>query len=593
MRWVMHENFFKYLKSVKIIPLNTHIPSARINDERSEAEGSKQYVLGEISPTPIAEITKPEPKEFNKSFLVDISYAELSDKYLSEIEEDIRTKSQAVELAGRSYWKKLQRSHDIGKELTNRISREEIENTLTKGRFYYRNEHDELVHLASPDSPNGLEWFVSVANYYYTNTNLLDDFQQKKLKKIPFFLGVMNTINLKPEVRAMITGALEECKFIDLTAMKALARLMGLCTSLDCVVAHAILINEHPKFTSESLNDAKLIDTNGKKILFSMFDEKVIMFGVEKRRASARKVEMFTDLSKMVFETIVSGTEKIRAKLKSKGHHQYRNLFLNVSQFSTGVPHPYEQLSLKDKSFYATEIEIFTRAGIGKNTLTLKRIRNNKGLLYFFERGSAKDVSRILGNEEMTAKRNYIPEWLIRKWNERIVRIFQSTLIVISAHDKPWLVSASDFKTTEELHSFISKRILTNGNKDPIANLLSLRWSDRVNIKTTQRPSAFLNLHLSPDSLAMIEAYVEFCRDNMSDLERQSLGAGSLTPSDITELFNLICAAVSLEEGTDAEEAIQSQIRGDSLKSLRKAFTEAKSLVNGIKEQFTNFELQH
>ncbi|WP_214653406.1 hypothetical protein, partial [Vibrio anguillarum] len=94
---------------------------------------------------------------------------------------------------------------------------------------------------------------------------------------------------------------------------------------------------------------------------------------------------------------------------------------------------------------------------IAGHNVSLSSLRNTMGVLRWFESGSIREMAKTLGNTERVTLENYIPPVLLKMWNNRIIRRFQQTLIILSAYDEDYLIEVSDFQSMADLSYFMAQ----------------------------------------------------------------------------------------------------------------------------------------
>ncbi|SFP67740.1 hypothetical protein SAMN05216229_104277 [Geopseudomonas sagittaria] len=577
--WCMYSLYFDQLKISGIVPSETNIPAAKIREIKSDAERSKGYTLGEF-------VEAVGSDQFHSSigknnYLIDLSFALNKDEQLAEIERRLKKYSDVVRDAVLAYWNDMRGAHLAGRKLISKIPKGDIENVV-KTRSYYVKINGEWCHLASMRNPDGLAWFLSAVNYFFTETDLLDVVSVGNISKIDFFSGVFKRKSLIHELVDGLRGISNSPLMNEVEITEVIARHLGLLSARDCAAACVLLAGEHPNFTADSISKAALLSYKDKNYIYSGFNNKNLIFGVTKPRATSRKVAILSPISVMVLEGVVEATAELRRKLKAKDHGGSRSLFIISSRVGVGQPNNIliKINAGKGPSLYSSIERNLDGLDIPPATFTISRVRNTKGILKWFETGSIREMSVSLGNTERIVIKHYMPPWILRKANERLVRRFQQKLIIIAAKDSPWLLEASDFSQHSDLLNYVTKLLEITNKGDPVSDAFLSRWADRHEDEYVGGVGGELMVNLSPNSLSLLYAYSEWCSKNLSDedLETKNITVG-ISPKALVDLSSLIKAAATGEDVSGVELIVRTKVQGDSHRSLKSMHSIAVSLA--------------
>jgi hypothetical protein len=341
-------------------------------------------------------------------------------------------------------------------------------------------------------------------------------------------------------------------------------RFLGVLTTLDVAVATIILIQEHPNLTPQAVLNAKLIGPAGRSYVIATGDGRSTTFSVDKPRAGQRKYALLTPRAAHVIKHVIRATADVREALKRAGHSHWKNLFLGCPAGSNSrigilksVAVPTIVSSKKQRNTLAGFYPELEDAGIVHGVFSFKKLRATQAVLRWFDTGSISSASRALGNTYPVAMKHYVPEPIIKIWNDRIIRRFQNTLITLAAADEDYLLDATDIETLSDLQSFLTQLLIENQpGSSPIGNELHRRFDlpDTMDGDTAERPRGYslLSIRLNSNSLAMLYAYRETTLRNLPQekLDIVDLRTG-LAPSSFIQLATMLQSASSSGEVSD------------------------------------------
>jgi hypothetical protein len=321
------------------------------------------------------------------------------------------------------------------------------------------------------------------------------------------------------------------------------------------------------------------------------------IFSVDKRRAGCRKYLVLSKKSAHVVRHILRTTAPIRALLKRTGHPHWRYLFLGKIGIGGALGHPrtISAISLwsSDESqriglacFYPS----LAKAGLGAGTLDFAKIRATQGVLAWFDKGSVRAVHRRLGNSYRTSIDYYIPEPLLAAWNERIIRRFQNTLLVLAASEEEYLLDVMDMPNIGELHRFLAQLVYEMpAGRSPIADRIQARFGERFRIdgpeqrqplRLAKSMNESLHIRLNPSSLALLLAYRQWAHTQLSPQSQQERDSQTgLAPKHFIDL------ALMLQSAVHSDNIGQDLSRSLDLRSLKRQFLQAEPKVSAFVEQ--------
>lgn len=491
-------------------------------------------------------------------------------EYLLEIEESLKQRNQVIKNVADDYWLRLIKDFRAGKNLMRRIDGGELQRRVRADDWSpgdLGGRWPRPMYVASPGAPNAAAWGLVMLRDILSRSNDRDAFTAKHLEKQPGLPSrFLSRTEPTPIIELRTFSALSNAQLEHLDIRQTFLRFLGILTSIDVVVATLILIQEHPNLNPSSIINAKLLNTKGKyHILFGGESNKKIVFSVDKPRARKRKYAVLSKRASRILKHIVRSTSEIRSLLRSAGYKHWRRLFLGcpggrnarlgiLTVNSTKLSAPYGS----SLAFFYPELE---KAGLRRGVFDFAKLRATQGTLKWFETGSIQAASRHLGNSNRVALDHYIPEPLVRLWNERLVRRFQNTLIVLAASDKDYLIDVTDIDSLDELHSFIIQIITENPvGSSPIADrihadlpkLISEPTTDREALDSS-REAQILSVRLGAESLTLLYAYQTIATKSLDDeaLDRVNPRSG-VSPRSMVELAALFRTATQQDEVGEA-----------------------------------------
>lgn len=318
---------YKKLRRDGFIPEDTFIPDSTAKSVSQPENLSQPAGYGTVH-TPI-----PKGLQFllPKKYLVEEGLSFEDDVYLLNLKNILETRADAIVECSVDYWDRMLRCHARGDALCKDISNEEIEAVLESGQFSKNG-----MHLAHPDSPKGINWFLAVARYYAEQTDELKSMTFDDLQELPFFRPVIYNSHSKPKLRARLWEAAGDDCIDNNTVNETFNRLLGYLSPRDCAVASAIIASENPSFNPSSLTNIRLYRQDGKFYLRGNSDTKRVTVSVSKPRAQSRKVSVLPPLSTRIVMDVIRCTSMPRRRLLSEGKSGWRKLFLVSSRNQIG-----------------------------------------------------------------------------------------------------------------------------------------------------------------------------------------------------------------------------------------------------------------
>lgn len=541
-----HRTFLIHLKDAEVIPLDVVIPV--INKKKICSLAKDQTLLGQKGKK-IAASTEPAQK-----LLVDISFGMIDADYLDSVENKCRHLVGVIKDVCLTHWNGLMKDVEGGRQLAARVTDADIDAALAEERYGEIVDHDSFltprfIKYASPFHIQGINWGLALVRHTLNASRDIHCVSSEALRRSPFFKATTFVDRGKRSyvTLANLTSMTPE-QWQQLPSRTRFYRFAGLLSSLDAAAACCLLIIEHPQFTPESLQNAVLLNVRGKpRLLLTDTNERSILY-VDKARAGKLKSAALSELAQKIVLDIVRVTAPVRDVLKRAGDKTWRYLFLGVGR-ATGVLSAVDAgtpfiTSTHGRISLARLYPALEQNGLGLGSFDYRRLRNTMGIIRWFETGSILEMSRKLGNTRKVALENYLPPALLHAWNTRIIRRFQNTLIVLSAYDEPYLLEVTDFSNMADLQHFISQLILDYPPKtSPLAEEVQRRLgaASRGESLVPISTHGFLNVRLSPQSLAYLYAYRDLAQRTLSDDELDKVDALSgLAPRQFTDIAMLL-----------------------------------------------------
>lgn len=582
--WSTHTfGFLSCLKDAEVIPLDVVIPL--INNKKIRSLATDQSILGQTRRR------ARDPTEPPQKLLVDISFGMTDVDYLDAIETKCRHLVDVVKSVSLTHWTELMQDIELGQRLAAQITNEEIDSAIEAQRYgeglaIPGRSGRPFVKYASPFHPLGVPWALALVRHSLRTNNNIHCVTTEALRRSPFmnvevFKGRNNAYPALDSLTSMSSTSWQH-----LPSYTRFYRFAGLLSPVDMAAACLVLTIEHPQFTSESLQNAKLLNVRGKPRLLLTDNKDSSIFYLDKPRAGRMQSAALSELAQKILLDIVRCTAAVRDVLKRAGDKTWRYLFLGVG-LRASVPGVLVALDAEarvltgDHRKSINMLRLYPALehnGLGRGSFDYRRLRNTMGVITWFETGSVLEMSRKLGNTRKVALNNYLPRALLHVWNTRIIRRFQNTLIVLAAHDEPYLLDATDFASFADLQHFIAQLILEYPVKtNPLADEVQRRLGGASLTSTAPPASAlgFLNIRLSPKSLAYLYAFRDLAKKSLSDEQQEKVDTLSgLSPRQFMDMAQLLKHAAentelhpSLRERMDVPRLVETHGQALALKA--------------------------
>jgi hypothetical protein len=574
-REVLH--LYKNLKQRHIIPLDVVIPTMKqpiIPDDDTSAD-----VLDSVEEKlwPLTNVDDLWPK----TYLVDKSLNISTDKFLDKLQSDLETRTQTIVSACEGYWENVVICQRIGESLIKSISVEKIEAVLASGNFYVNHRY-----IADAQNPDGAAWFLAMIEHFFLRTGELDAISYKAMEKIPFFQPFCSNSYMQSRMVKELRKIAGDYGAPTKTINETLNRLLGYLSARDCGAAAAILAAENPKFNPHALRTADYLSGDDKPIHYYNSELGRLMWSVSKPRAKSRKVSALPPRSHKIYVELVKATMKARIRLMLAGDINYRKMFLTSSYEWVGLSSSFDQIlttKLGVSLYRALEKEL-TAGDVSRKIFSLKRIRGTQALISFLKEGTYQAAANTLGNSIAVIIVRYIPKWLKQRWNVRILRTFQTKLIVLATKGKPWHFAASDFLTQNDLFNFIIREATASVASDPLSIDLKRYAAELTEDAVHHLVERLVNhkviLKLDATSLAAIFLFAEMHKSS-SKKQYEDVATG-ITEDSITTLARLLHCAYDISKDPSAKGTIIGNIAGLSVPYFQAVYAEALELKSAL-----------
>jgi len=539
-----------HLKDEEVIPLDVVIPT--INKKKIRSLAKDQPLLGQKGKR-ISAHTEQAQK-----LLIDVSFGMTDADYLDSVEKQCRHLVGVIKDVCLTHWTGLMKDAEVGRQLAARMTDEDIEQAMVEGRngemlLPSLMIAPKFIKYASPSHPQGIHWGLALVRHTLKAGSDIHCVSSDALRRSPFF----PTAIFKDREKRKSYAALDSLRSMtpeqwqQLPSHTRFYRFAGLLSAVDAAAACCLLTIEHPQFTSESLQNAVLLNVRGKPRLLLTDNKERSILNVDKPRAGKLKSAALSELAQKIVLDIVRSTAPVRDVLKRAGDKTWRYLFLGVAMRKNArgvlavVDAGTEPLTSTGGTISLAKLyPALEQNGLGVGSFDYRRLRNTMGIIRWFETGSILEMSRKLGNTRKVALENYLPPALLHAWNTRIIRRFQNTLIVLAAHDEPYLLEVTDFSNMADLQHFIAQLLLDYPAKtSPLGDEVQRRLgsaSQDESVAAISTPG-FLNVRLSPKSLAYLYAYRDLAQRTLSEAELDKVDALSgLAPRQFTDMATLL-----------------------------------------------------
>ena len=274
-----------------------------------------------------------------------------------------------------------------------------------------------------------------------------------------------------------------------------------------------LLINEDPKITDSFLRNLKIFDKHGKFSGFNKTDNTYVLIGMKKRKGAAKAQQKIylSPRAVQLVQQVLDLTEPLRAYLKEKRSPDWRYLFLSCSKGlnAPGRVKPLRLAAAKGPRDPAQELKAYTTKRGAKlsrlvDRITLSSFRASRGLRVYLETHSAEAMSVALGHDKYRPGllARYLPDPILRFFQSRWMRIFQTAIICEAMKGSPLLLRATGFCNMSKLHEFLRNHMLKPLPAQVTDPVTSTGTNDR-SVETAAHNSC-IHIDVGLESLALL-----------------------------------------------------------------------------------------
>lgn len=581
----------EFLKEEEIIPLDVVIP--KTNQRRISSLAKDQPLLGQLGVS-LADVAMQPSK-----LLVDINFGMNDADYLDAVEKKCRHLVSVIQETCLTHWNGLMQDAETGRQLAEQVTDARIEEAVTTGQYgTLRPKGGAPIRYASSSSPQGHIWALAIVRHKLATATDIGCVSLRTLRSSPFFRNhALNSKRTSYTALGDLT-AMTPAQWQILTFPAQFYRFAGFLSNLDAAAACCLLSIEHPEFTSESMQNAKLMNVHGKPYLLLTDSREHSILSLDKPRAGRRKSVVLTSLSQKLIKDILRCTAPVRKVLKRAGDKTWRYLFLGITQNHglNGFLMVVEGINIyitggKSSIGLTTLYPALSQNGLTKGSFDLRRLRNTLGVIRWFESGSILEMSRRLGNTRKVALKHYLPPALLHAWNTRIIRRFQNTLIALAAHDEPYLLDVTDFSSMADVQHFVAQLVTEYPTKtSPLADEVQRRFGTEQQQEAVSSASlpCLLSVRLSPRSLGFLYSYSELALRTLAPdkLDKVDVLSG-LSPRQFIDMATLFRHAAENDGiNRSLSEALDVPL-------LKKVHVEALTIQVGLDAQFARMAIKH
>lgn len=258
------------------------------------------------------------------------------------------------------------------------------------------------------------------------------------------------------------------------------AHYLGLPTIGSLLPHLTLLVAAHPAITPSFLENLELYDKNGKDCCFVEIDGAMILRSSKGRKGpllSWQEITLNAETAEVIRQ-LIEITAPLRKYLKARNDDNWRYLLLTAEK---GFANPSRlgrivtDTSMEQRvRANALSMHYFSGQPLEKceevaKCFSLPALRATVGVLVYLETKDAKKMAEALGHTayDKDLLSRYLPDEILSFFQERWIRIFQTSIIVDSMKDSDYLLPASGFKNIHELDEFLSNHTF---KKVPWAN---------------------------------------------------------------------------------------------------------------------------
>jgi len=235
-----------------------------------------------------------------------------------------------------------------------------------------------------------------------------------------------------------------------------------------------LLVHAYPCITQSFIDNLELYNEQGDLHGFVKLEGYYQLTGYKDRKGgklSEIKIKLKPRDAVRVRQ-VIRATQPLRDYLKDEGDDAWRYLFIACSR---GLTHPtkmtptnwsagtlatrYQHLA-DEFSLYLKRSRKEVEEYICRISIT--SLRATRAVLIYIESNSITETAKALGHSEVSPDllSSYLPEPILAFFQTRWIRVFQRGIICMAMKDSKYLLKVSNFKTMDELHTFLENNAL-------------------------------------------------------------------------------------------------------------------------------------
>lgn len=235
----------------------------------------------------------------------------------------------------------------------------------------------------------------------------------------------------------------------------------------------ALLVANHPEITTSFLSSLELFDKNGKRVGFvdSKSGCKLVSYKARNGTARAQQIIDLNPMTAEIVRQVIALTDPLRSYLRRRENDDWRYLLLTcgtafgepsrVKRLATDTSMRSRVASTATALAQTTGLSIRDAKSLAAR-FTLTTLRATAGVRVYLDTRSVARMAEALGHAryDQGLLSRYLPEPILRFFQDRWVRIFQTGIIVEALKNSEYLLDASGFRTMEDLERFLSNHVL-------------------------------------------------------------------------------------------------------------------------------------
>jgi hypothetical protein len=315
-----------------------------------------------------------------------------------------------------------------------------------------------------------------------------------------------------------------------------------------------LLVHAYPCITQSFIDNLELYNEKGDLHGFVKLEGYYQLTGYKDRKGgklSEIKIKLKPRDAVRVRQ-VIKATQPLRDYLKEQGDDAWRYLFISCAR---GLTHPtkmtptnwnsgtlitrYQHLADEFAPYLnrsREEVEAFICR------ISVNALRATRAVLIYIKSNSLTETAQALGHTDVSPQllESYVPQAILAFFQTRWIRVFQRGIICQAMKDSKYLLRVSNFRTMDELHTFLENNALRDipeSMRDPesIKNP-KLKRSDPEDKEAADRVVISLDVGILTALLSIEEAVrLSTRQDEICAKARYWARLTSLLVNDITD----------------------------------------------------------